>query len=58
MRTARSYVGYDEFTADRRANRLIHLAVRQMVGRASSGQSTASPPVTHIVFVDVPTSTN
>ena len=45
---SRFYVGYDEFTADRPANRLIHLALRRLTASfASSREPAAGPPVAH-----------
>ena len=55
---SRFYVGYDEFTADRPANRLIHLALRQLMGVVRHPANRQRVHQLRIVFSDVPPSTN
>ena len=55
---SRFYVGYDEFTADRPANRLIHLALRRLAGFVHHPANRQRVHQLRIVFSDVPTSTN
>ena len=55
---SRFYVGYDEFTADRPANRLIHLALRRLTALARHPANRQRVHQLRIVFSDVPTSTN
>ncbi|MYN64632.1 MAG: hypothetical protein F4X11_06340 [Acidobacteria bacterium] len=55
---SRFYVGYDEFTADRPANRLIHLALRRLVGVVRHPANRQRVQQLRIVFSDVPSSTN
>ena len=55
---SRFYVGYDEFTADRPANRLIHLALRRLMGVVRHPANRQRVHRLRIVFSDVPSSTN
>ena len=55
---SRFYVGYDEFTADRPANRLIHLALRRLVGVVRHPTNRQRIHQLRIVFSGVPPSTN
>ena len=55
---SRFYVGYDEFTADRPANRLIHLALRRLTGVVRHPANRQQVHQLRIVFSDVPPSTN
>ncbi|WP_423926828.1 McrC family protein [Candidatus Palauibacter sp.] len=55
---SRFYVGYDEFTADRPANRLIHLALRRLTAVVRHPANRQRVHQLRIVFSDVPTSTN
>ena len=55
---SRFYVGYDEFTADRPANRLIHLALRRLTGVVRHPANRQRIQQLRIVFSDVPPSTN
>ena len=55
---SRFYVGYDEFTANRPANRLIHLALRQLVGIVRHPANLQRLHQLRIVFSSVPLSTN
>ena len=55
---SRFYVGYDEFTADRPANRLIHLALRRLMGVVRHPVNRQRVQQLRIVFSDVPSSTN
>ena len=55
---SRFYVGYDEFTADRPANRLIHLALRRLAGVMRHPANRQRVHQLRIVFSDVPPSTN
>lgn len=55
---ARFYVGYDEFTADRLANRLIHGAIHKLLGFARESRNQQSLHQLRICFADVPVSTN
>ena len=52
------YVGYDEFTADRPANRLIHLALRRLAAIVRHPANRQRVHQLRIMFSDVPTSTN
>ena len=54
---ARFYVGYDEFTADRPANRLIHSTIHKLI---SSVRQPSNKQLLHqlrICFADIPEST-
>lgn len=54
---ARFYVGYDEFTADRPANRLIHSTIHKLI---SFARQTSNQQLLHqlrLCFADVPVST-
>ena len=55
---SRFYVGYDEFTADRPANRLIHLALRRLTAVVRHPANRQRVHQLRIVFSEVPTSTN
>ena len=55
---SRFYVGYDEFTADRPANRLIHLALRRLTGIVRHPANRQRVHQLRIVFCAVPPSTN
>ncbi len=55
---SRFYVGYDEFTADRPANRLIHLALRRLIGVVRHPANQQRVHQLRIVFSEVPPSTN
>ena len=55
---SRFYVGYDEFTADRPANRLIHLALLRLMGIVRHPANRQRVQQLRIVFSDVPSSTN
>ena len=55
---SRFYVGYDEFTADRPANRLIHLALRRLTAVVRHPANRQRVHQLRVVFSDVPTSTN
>ena len=55
---SRFYVGYDEFTADRPANRLIHLALRRLTSVVRHPANRQRVHQLRIVFSDVPPSTN
>ena len=55
---SRFYVGYDEFTADRPANRLIHLALRRLMGVVRHPENRQRVHQLRIVFSEVPPSTN
>ena len=55
---SRFYVGYDEFTADRPANRLIHLALRRLTAVVRHPANRQRVHQLRIIFSDVPPSTN
>ena len=55
---SRFYVGYDEFTTNRPANRLIHLALRRLTALARHPANRQRLHQLRIVFSDVPTATN
>ncbi len=55
---SRFYVGYDEFTANRSANRLIRLALRRLVGVVRHPANLQRLNQLRIAFSDVPLSTN
>ena len=55
---SRFYVGYDEFTADRPANRLIHLALRRLAHAVRHPANRQRVHQLRILFSDVPPSTN
>ena len=55
---SRFYVGYDEFTADRPANRLIHLALRRLMAVVRHPANRQRVQQLRIVFSDVPSSMN
>lgn len=52
------YVGYDEFTANRPANRLIHLALQRLAAVVRHPANRQRVHQLRIMFSDVPTSTN
>ena len=52
------YVGYDEFTANRPANRLIHLALRRLSPVVRHPANRQRVHQLRIVFSDIPPSTN
>ena len=54
---ARFYVGYDEFTADRPANRLIHSTIHRLIGFARESRNQQLLHQLRICFADVPVST-
>lgn len=54
---SRFYVGYDEFTADRPANRLIHLALRRLATVARRPANRQRIHQLRIAFSDAPPST-
>ncbi len=54
---ARFYVGYDEFTTDRPANRLIHSAIQKLIGFAREPKNQQLLHQLRICFADVPEST-
>ena len=55
---SRFYVGYDEFTADRPANRLIHLALRRLTRAVRHPANRQRVHQLRILFSEVPPSTN
>ena len=55
---SRFYVGYDEFTADRPANRLIHLALLRLVSIVRHPANLQRLHQLRIAFSGVPLSTN
>ena len=55
---SRFYVGYDEFTSDRPANRLIHLALQRLMGVVRHPANRQRVHQLRIVFSDVPPATN
>ena len=55
---SRFYVGYDEFTADRPANRLIHLALLRLMSVVRHPANRQRVQQLRVVFSDVPSSTN
>ena len=55
---SRFYVGYDEFTADRPANRLIHLALLRLMNVVRHPANRQRVQQLRIIFSDVPSSTN
>ena len=55
---SRFYVGYDEFTADRPANRLIHLALRRLTGVVRHPANRQRVQQLRVVFSDVPSPAN
>ena len=55
---SRFYVGYDEFTANRPANRLIHLALRRLMGVVRHPVNRQRVHQLSIVFSAVPPSKN
>ena len=54
---ARFYVGYDEFTANRPANRLIHSTIQKLIGFARQSRNQQLLHQLRICFADIPTST-
>ncbi len=55
---SRFYVGYDEFTADRPANRLIHLALRRLTAVVRHPANRQRVHQLRVMFSHIPTSTN
>ncbi len=55
---SRFYVGYDEFTADRPANRLIHLTLQRLMGGKRHPANRQRLHQLRIAFSSVPASTN
>ncbi len=55
---SRFYVGFDEFTADRPANRLIHCALQRLMGVARHPANRQRLHQLRILFSSVPLSTN
>ncbi|MCY3808137.1 MAG: McrC family protein [Gemmatimonadetes bacterium] len=55
---SRFYVGYDEFTSNRPANRLIHLALQRLTALVRHPANRQRIHQLRIVFSDVPASTN
>ena len=55
---SRFYVGYDEFTVDRPANRLIHLALQRLAAIVRHPANRQRVHQLRILFSDVPTATN
>ena len=55
---SRFYVGYDEFTPDRPANRLIHLALRRLMGIVHHPANLQLIHQLRIIFSGVPPSAN
>ncbi len=55
---SRFYVGFDEFTADRPANRLIHSALQRLMGIARHPANRQRLHQLRILFSSVPLSTN
>ena len=55
---SRFYVGYGEFTADRPANRLIHLTLRRLAGVARQPMNRQRIRQLEMAFTQVPPSTN
>ena len=51
------YVGYDEFTADRPANRLIHRTIQKLNGPARQARNQQLLHQLRICFADIPAST-
>ena len=51
------YVGYDEFTADRPANRLIHRTIQKLIGPARQARNQQLLHQLRICFADIPAST-
>ena len=54
---ARFYVGYDEFTADRPANRLIHSTIHKLIGSVRQPSNQQLLHQLRICFADIPVST-
>ena len=54
---ARFYVGYDEFTADRPANRLIHSTIQKLIGSVRQPSNQQLLHQLRICFADIPVST-
>lgn len=54
---ARFYVGYDEFTADRPANRLIHSTIHKLIGSVLQPSNQQLLHQLRICFADIPVST-
>ena len=54
---ARFYVSYDEFTADRPANRLIHSTIHKLIGSVRRPSNQQLLHQLRICFADIPVST-
>ena len=54
---ARFYVGYDEFSADRPANRLIHSTIHKLIGSVQQPSNQQLLHQLRICFADIPVST-
>ena len=54
---ARFYVGYDEFTADRPTNRLIHSTIHKLIGSVRQPSNQQLLHQLRICFADIPVST-
>ncbi len=54
---ARFYVGYDKFTADRPANRLIHSTIHKLIGSVRQPSNQQLLHQLRICFADIPVST-
>ena len=55
---ARFYVGYDEFSANRPANRLIHSTIHKLIGLARQPRNQQLLHQLRIFFSDIPQSAN
>ena len=55
---ARFYVGYDEFSADRPANRLIHSTIDRLIGTVRQPRNQQLLHQSRISFSDIPLSTH
>ena len=55
---ARFYVGYDEFSADRPVNRLIHSAIHKLIGFVQQPKNQQLLHQLRICFSDIPRSMN
>ena len=55
---SRFYVGYDEFTADRPANRLIHHALQRLTAIVRHPANRQRVQQLRVIFSNVPSSTN
>ena len=55
---ARFYVGYDEFSVDRPANRLIHSTIKELTGTARQPRNQQLLHQLRVSFSDIPISAN